>query len=263
MGFQADLARRGGWQWILRPHRVGRRPRARSTRPRALQMAVLPLQERAAVLQQAVRVLQPHLLVGHLLPAEESAGCHSLIALGGRVCLGLQGRPYFAARDEMVRMLEGLAAHCVTQWLRRLSTPLHAAPMADVLGGFSPPAPAGRAPLWPYQRAQRRPRCPPARPVEHSTSSNAAQLAATQGVPSSRRGLGKGHGSMGGLYPKHGVPLCEHCQATGQGVANCCRYGHTCHPKVGPTGRGSYVTWPGMRRLSRAERVSAVRGMHG
>ena len=82
----------------------------------ALWMTVLPLQERAAVLRQAVRALQPHLLVGRLLPAEESARCHSLIALGGHTYLGLQGRPYFAARDEMVRMLEGLAAHCVTQW---------------------------------------------------------------------------------------------------------------------------------------------------
>ena len=67
--------------------------------------------------------------------------------LGGRTYLGLKGRPYFAARDEMVRMLEGLAAHCVTQWQRRLSRPLHAVPMADFLGGFFPPAPAGKAPL--------------------------------------------------------------------------------------------------------------------
>ena len=82
----------------------------------ALRMTVLPLQERAVVLRQAVRTLQPHLLVGRLLPAEESARCHSVIALGGRTCLGLQRRPYFAACDEMVKMLEGLAAPCVTQW---------------------------------------------------------------------------------------------------------------------------------------------------
>ena len=44
-------------------------------------------------------------------------------------------------------MLEGLVAHCVTQWQRRLSRILHAAPMADFLGGFFPPAPAGKAPL--------------------------------------------------------------------------------------------------------------------
>ena len=120
----------------------------------ALRMTVLPLQERAVVLRQAARALQQHLLVGHLLPAEESPRCHSLIALGGGTCLGLKGRPYFAARGEMVRMLEGLAAHCVTQWQQRLSRLLHVAPMADFLGGFFPLAPAGRAPLWPYQRAK-------------------------------------------------------------------------------------------------------------
>ena len=157
--------------------------RALPARPEhALRMIVFPLQERAAVLRQAARALQPHLLVGRLLPAEESLRCHSLIALGGRTCLGLKGRPYFAARGEMVRMLEGLAAHRVTQWQRRLSRPLHAAPMADFLGGFFPPAPAGKAPLRPYQRVQRRPRCPPALPAEQSAGSGAAQPAAAQGV---------------------------------------------------------------------------------
>ena len=111
----------------------------------------------------------------------------------------------------MVRMLEGLAAHCVTQWQRRLSRPLHAAPMADFLGGFFPPAP-GKAPLRPYQRAQRRPRYPPALPAEQSASSGAAQPAAAQGVLSSRHGLGKGRGSTGGLCPMHGAPSCERCR---------------------------------------------------
>ena len=126
--------------------------RALPARPEhALRMAVLPLQRsRAAVLRQASRALQPHLLVGHLPPAEESPRCHSLIALGGRTCLGLKGHSYFAARGEMVRMLEGLAAHCVTHWQPRLSRPLHAAPMADFLGGIFPPAPAGKAALRPY-----------------------------------------------------------------------------------------------------------------
>ena len=71
----------------------------------ALRMTVLLLQERAAVLRRMVQSLLPHLLVGCILPAEESAKCHSLIALGGCTCLGLQGRPYFAARDEMVGCL--------------------------------------------------------------------------------------------------------------------------------------------------------------
>ena len=119
----------------------------------ALRMTVNPLQDRAALLRQAARALQPHLLVGRLLPAEESARCHSLIALGGRTCLGLKGRPYFAACGEIVRMLEDSAAQCVMQSQRRLSRPIHAAPMADFLGGFCPPAPAGKAPLRPYQRA--------------------------------------------------------------------------------------------------------------
>ena len=116
----------------------------------ALRVTVLPLQEQAAVLRQAVRALQPHPLVGRLLPAEKSPRCHSLMALGGRTCLGLKGRPYFAPRNEMVRMLQGFGAHYVTQWQRWLSGSLHAAPMADFLGGFSPLAPAGKAPLRPY-----------------------------------------------------------------------------------------------------------------
>ena len=148
-------------------------------------------------------------------------------------------------------MLEGLVAHCVTQWQRRLSRPLHAASMADFLGGFFPPAPAGKAPLQPYQRAQRRPRYSPAQLAEQYTSSSAAQLAATQGVPTSRRGLCKGHGSTGGLYPTHRAPSCERCRATGQGVTNCCRCGHTGHPKAGaPTRTSRDQACGGCRRRS-------------
>ena len=73
---------------------------------------------------------------GRLLPTEETPRCHSPIALGGCTCLGLRGRPYFAARGEMMRMFEGLAPHCVTHWQRRLSRPLHAAPMPDFLERF-------------------------------------------------------------------------------------------------------------------------------
>ena len=63
----------------------------------------------------------------------------------------------------------------------------------------------------------------------------------------------------------HGAPSCERCRATGQGVANCCRCGHAGHPRAtrAPTGRASYVTRLGRRRLPQAERVSAARGMHG
>ena len=194
----------------------GRAPPARPEH--ALRMAMLPLQERAAVLRQAARALQPYLQVGRLLPAEESPRCHCRIALGVRTCLGLKGRPYFAARGEMVRMLEGLAARCVTQWQCRLSRPLHAAPMADFSGGFFPPAPAGKAPLRLYPRAQRRPRCPLARPAEQSTSSGAAQPVAAQGVSSSRCGLGKGRGSTGGLCPTHRAPSCA---LPGNGPGGC------------------------------------------
>ena len=94
---------------------------------------------------------------------------------------------------------------------------------------------------------------------------NAAQPAATQGVPPSRRGLGKVCGATGGLCPTHGASSCEHCHVMGQGVANCCRYGHTGHSRAtgAPTGRVLYVTRPGMRRLPQAQRVSAATGMHG
>ena len=137
--------------------------------------------------------------------------------------------------------------------------------MADFLGGFFPPAPTGKAPLWLYQRAQRRPRCPPALSAEQSASSRAAQPAAVHGVLSSQRGLGKGRGSTGGLCPMHGAPSCERCRATGQGVASCCRNGHIGHSRGrgAPTGRGSCVTRPSRRGLPQAERVSTARGMHG
>ena len=85
--------------------------------------------------------------MGRLLQAEESAWCHSLIALGGCTCLGLQGRPYFATHDEMVRMLEGLVVHCVTQWQRRLNRPLHAARVADFLGWVLPLGTSGQGAL--------------------------------------------------------------------------------------------------------------------
>ena len=159
-------------------------------------------------------------------------------------------------------MLKGLAAHCVTEWQRRFSKPLHVAPMAAFLGGFFPPAPAGKAPLRPYQWVQRRLRCPPPRPAEQSTSLSAAQPVATQGVPSSRPGLGKGHGSTGGLCPTHGAPSCKRCRATGQGVANCCHYGHTGHPRAAGHQRAGYCmscnrACGGCRRRSGSPRPEA------
>ena len=78
-------------------------------------MTVLPLTERAAVLRQAVRALQPHMLARELLPAAKAPRCKSLILLGGRVSLGVAGRPYFAVREQMPGQLEHLAAHCVMQ----------------------------------------------------------------------------------------------------------------------------------------------------
>ena len=108
----------------------------------------------------------------------------------------------------MMRMFEGLAAHCDTHWQRRLSRPLHAAPMPDFLGRFFSPGPEDKASLRPYQRAQRWPRCPPALPAQQPASSGAAQAAALQGVLSSRRGLGKGLGFTRGLCPMHGAPSC-------------------------------------------------------
>ena len=188
---------------------------------------MLPLPKGAAVLRHAVRALRPHLLLGRLLPSQKSAECYSRDKLGGRTCLELQGRPFLAAREKVVRMLEGLAVHCVTHWQRRLSRLLHVVPLADFLGGFFPAAQAGKAPLRPYQRAQRQPCCLRAPPAERSS---AAQRAATQGLPSSRRRLGKRHGSTGGLCPTNGAPSRERYRTTGQGVANCCRYRHTRHP---------------------------------
>ena len=81
------------------------------------------------------------MLAGELVPAAEAPYSKSLIPLGVRVKLGIAGSPYFAARGQMTRQLEHLAAHRVALFQRRLQRPLHASPAAFPQRVLSP---AGR-----------------------------------------------------------------------------------------------------------------------
>ena len=70
-------------------------------------------------------------------------------------------------------------------------------------------------------------------------------------------------GSTDSMCPIHGAPACRRFVEQRQGVANCRRYGHEGHPRVGaPCGRGQYVSRPGMRKVSQTNLVATARGMH-
>ena len=86
--------------------------------------------------------------------------CRSLLPLGGRVCVWLSARPYFAARREVMLQLMRLAAHCRDSWARRLRAPAHMQPLhidRFLMDYFSRPLEGG-PPLLPY--ARRPPRAP-------------------------------------------------------------------------------------------------------
>ena len=71
----------------------------------------LPLGERAQVLRQAARLLQRHMAAGRFLSGAPSDRCRALVPLGGRLCAGLQARPFFAGRADMALQLQGLGLH--------------------------------------------------------------------------------------------------------------------------------------------------------
>ena len=71
----------------------------------------LPLGERAQVLCCAAQLAHRHMAAGRLLQRAPTSQCRSLLPLGGRLCQGLQARPFFAAREEMALQLLHLAAH--------------------------------------------------------------------------------------------------------------------------------------------------------
>ena len=54
-------------------------------------------------------------------------------------------------------------------------------------------------------------------------------------------------------------------RVTGQGVANCCKYAHTGHPRLrfGSGERVQYISRPGLRRPAQNDWVAAARGMEG
>ena len=83
----------------------------------------MSLHDRAHVLRRALEDLQPHVLAGTLVQGKPLKRCGSLVALGGRPCIGLRARPYFAARGAMKAQLERPSLHCVARWQQRLRTP--------------------------------------------------------------------------------------------------------------------------------------------
>ena len=149
-------------------------------------------------------VLKPHMLAGELLPAAETPRRKSLIPLGGRVSLGVAGRPYLAAQGQMSRKPEHLATHCVTMWQRRLQRPLHASPTADFLSGFYPQPDGGG--LWPYHRAPRGPWCLPGREVQEEGDHVERAPTPRALVASGRQGWARGMGPQAGCAPFMGRP---------------------------------------------------------
>ena len=117
----------------------------------------LPLGEWAQILRTAAGLVERHLVAGTLLCAAPLGRCRSLLPLGGRVCVGLSARPFFAARHEVMLRLMRLATHCLDLWVRRLRQPARMRPPGNrflmdyyphPLEG-APPPPSRRMPEGP------------------------------------------------------------------------------------------------------------------
>ena len=186
-----------------------------------------------------------HLAAGTLLSGAPLGLCHSLLPLGGCVCVGLSARLYFAAGHEVMLQLMRLVAHCRDSWVRRLWAPARMRPpLSDrFLMDYFPRPLEGGPPLLPYAW---RPPWAPARSVP---------LAA----PQRSRPPGAGSGTQGALCLEHGAPSCARCRNLGWGISRCCRAGHKGHtgssagprapPRVAP---GRQVLVPRARRAGAA-----------
>ena len=104
------------WQCKVSPSRYMRGFLPVQSVPIAISAAVaMSLHDRAHVLRRAPEDLQPHLPAGTLVQGKPLKTCGPLVALGGRPCIGLCARPYFAARGAMKAQLERLSLHCVAR----------------------------------------------------------------------------------------------------------------------------------------------------
>ena len=79
-------------------------------------MTMLLLQEPEAVLRQALWSLQPQMVLGRLVPTEETQRCKSLVKLCGPTYMGLKRCPDFASRTAMIRQVESLATYYTAVW---------------------------------------------------------------------------------------------------------------------------------------------------
>ena len=182
----------------------------------------LPLGERAQVLRKAPGLVERHLVAGTLLCGASLGHRCSLLPLGGRVCVGLSARPFFAAHHEVMLQLMRLATYCWDSWVRRLWAPARMRlPLGDrfLMDSFPRPLEGG-PPLLPY--ARKPPRAPP----------RSVPLAA----PQCSRPLGAASGTQGALCLEHGAPSCARCRSLAWGISRCCRAGHEGHtdPSAGP-----------------------------
>ena len=76
----------------------------------------LPVSERARLLRAALAILDRHKRIGRVCPGAMIARSMSLVPLGGAVMVGLNVRPYFAARMAMREHLLALQEYNVRRW---------------------------------------------------------------------------------------------------------------------------------------------------
>ena len=133
------------------------------------------------MLRRALEDLQPHLLAGTLVQGKPLKRCGSLVALGGRLRIGLRARPYFAARGTMKAQLERLSPPCVAKWQQRLRTPAQQrVRQVAFLRHYFPVPEGGREALRLGQRQPGRPQpggpgAPPPPPASATAEAEAAR----------------------------------------------------------------------------------------
>ena len=239
----------------------------------------MSLHDRAHVLRRALEDLQPHLLAGTLVQGKPLKRCGSLVALGGRPCIGLRAQPYFAARGALKAQLERLSLHCVARWQQRLRTPArHRVRRVAFLHEYFPVPEGGREALRPGQRPPGRPQPgrpggppPPERPPkprrQGGTMPGSPPGSPSAGARVAPRQDARGRFTGGGVCLQHGAAAHQWCRAWNRGVARCCEQGHTGHAPAGavatcfPAERGRTMSRPGIRRLPPGERRAAAGAM--
>ena len=168
----------------------------------------MSLHDHAHVLHPAPEDPQPHLFAGTLVQGKPLKRFGSLVALGGRPCIGLCARPHFAARGAMKTQLERLSLHCVAKWQQRLRTPAQQRVRQD----YFPVPVGGREALRPGQRQPGRPQpgrpgCPPPPPAAAETEATIkAGARLPTGLATSRSAGGATAGRARPIHRRRSVP---------------------------------------------------------